>query len=142
MRLMMFRVAPQFATWLVLACLALSRTAYADAVTVVEGVEIVNGNREEAIFFYANNWQKFREEALRLGYLDSYELIVSDEGRDPKVEIVLVTRYANPEQYEESEPRFQKIIAARTLQLMNDLKPGEFRQNVFLLIDSGKSAQE
>ena len=51
---------------------------------------------------------------------------------DNKIGIILMTTYANQTQYEKREPHFEELIKEKgALNLMNDLKPNEFRKIVF-----------
>ena len=106
-------------------------------ISVVEGIAIKNGNRAEAIYYYENNWLSFRKEALELGYIDSYELIVSSNDSSDDAGIVLITHFESAAQFSEIEANFEKIMQHRQLQLLNDIEPGEFRENIFVVTGEG-----
>ena len=47
-------------------------------------------------------------------------------------DLILFTEYADNEQFANSEKNFEILFKEKgPLRLMNDLKPGEFRENVF-----------
>ena len=98
---------------------------------VIEGVEIIDGNRAEAMYYYRNNWAKLRERAVKKGMIKSFELVETDKGgKGP--DIYLITRFANKKQFEKVEENFRQLIdTAGGLKLLNDKKPGEFRRSMF-----------
>jgi len=111
-----------------------------EMVILMDFVKIKNGKRDEAMFFYENNWKVYREAALKKGIIHSYELIEAKSETNQTFDIILVTRYKNEEQHKNSEKNFEPIlkeIRPNGALLKNDLKPEDFRQNVFLSI--GKS---
>ena len=124
-RLFVFTMAMAF----LVAC---SAGEVSTRISVVEGVAIKNHNRDEAIFYYENNWLEFRKDALRLGYIDAYELVTSNIG-DEEAGIVLITHFKSEAQFEEIEANFEKIMQDRQLQLLNDVEPADFRQSVFVV---------
>ena len=107
-----------------------------DAITVVEGIAVLDGRLDEAIFYYQNNWGYFRRQALERGYIESFDMVVGDD-RAESVDIVLITRFDSAEQYDTIEDRFEEIMGERELQLLNDVEPGDFRKNVFVVTNSG-----
>lgn len=107
-------------------------------ITVFEAVKIKNDKRAETLFYYENNWKKLRVSALEKGYIHSFELIEAKADEKADFDVVLITRYKNQKQFDKSEERFQELIKQRgELKLLNDLKPSDFRQNLFVKI--GKS---
>lgn len=119
---------------LALSLASLCPVAMADTVTVVEGVKILNNNRAEAVFYYQNNWAQFRRDAELQDAISSYELIIASPGSDETVDILLITRFDDADQYAGIEDAYEKIAGGRDLQLLNDVKPGDFRQNLFSII--------
>ena len=105
------------------------------AITVVEGVAVLDGRLDEAIFYYQNNWGYFRRQALERGYIDSFDMVVGDD-RAESVDIVLITRFESAAQYDAIEARFEEIMSERELKLLNDVEPGDFRKNVFVVTNS------
>lgn len=101
-------------------------------IAVTELVKIVNGKRDEAVFYYRNNWMKLRKEAVKRGYIESFELQLGDPKEEADFDIVLITRYADRAQYEASEPNFQKLIK-ELLPIgpvrLNEAVPDEFRKS-------------
>ncbi len=107
-----------------------------EIITVTELVKILNSRKEEAVYYYKNNWKAFRETALQKGYIHSYELIVSDQTESSGFDIILITRYRGKLAFEKSEERFRGIIdtAPGGLKLKNKLKPSDFRKGVSVTI--------
>lgn len=102
-------------------------------IAVTELVKVLNGKRDEAIFYYRNNWMKLREEALKLGYIDSFEMQIGEPSENADFDIVLVTRYSNRAQFDTSESRFQQLIKEiRPVGpvRLNEAVPDEFRKSV------------
>ena len=119
------------------AIIFISPTAFAqdeEIITVFETVRIKNDKRAEALFYYENNWKTFRDTALEKGYIHSYELIETGTDEKAAFDLVLITRYAGKKQFEKSEENFRKLIeASGGVKLLNELKPNEFRENVFVV---------
>ncbi|NNE67145.1 MAG: hypothetical protein HKN33_11325 [Pyrinomonadaceae bacterium] len=110
----------------------------ADIVTVFQGIRIKNDHREEALFYYRNNWAKLREAAVKKNYIHSFELVEVYSERDAKFDIGLVTRFTNQAQSDKAEVNFQELISARgKLRLLNDRKPGEFRESIVVATFNG-----
>ncbi|HUF04726.1 MAG TPA: TlpA disulfide reductase family protein [Aridibacter sp.] len=113
-------------------------------IAVTELVKVLNGKRDEALFYYRNNWMKLRKEAVKRGYIESFELQAGEPKVDAEFDIVLITRYAGRAQYEASEPNFQQLIK-ELLPIgpvrLNESVPDEFRKSVSFRI-SESIAQE
>lgn len=107
----------------------------ADEVFVVaDYVKILNGKRDETLFFYENNWKIYRELALKRGLIHSFELLEFKSETDSDFDLILITRYLNEEQYKNSEKNFEPILKElrpNGVLLKNELKPEEFRKNLF-----------
>lgn len=120
---------------LALACLlSLSLSGYSQSskVSTIDFVQIQNNNREEAIYYYENNWLELRKMALKKSFIDSYEIIEVDFSDDAPFHLILKTTYSNIEEHSKAEERFSKLIEEKgALKLLNDKKPGEFRKVIF-----------
>lgn len=114
-----------------LIVLSLTPCAMAETVTVVEGIKILGNHRAEAIFYYENNWARFRKEASDQTAIESYELIISDAGGQDPVDILLITRFDNADQFAGVEDTYERIMGDRELKLLNDVQPTDFRESVF-----------
>ncbi|MEM7108202.1 MAG: hypothetical protein AAF519_08245 [Bacteroidota bacterium] len=102
-------------------------------ISTIEFVQILDDNREEALFYYQNNWKVLREMAVKKGYIYSFELLEVEFTEDQPYHIILMTTFANKDQYEKREEHFQELIKAKgSLRLLNEKKPGEFRKNLYL----------
>lgn len=104
-----------------------------NSISSIDFVKIKNNNREEALYYYENNWKALREVAIKKDYIQSFQLLLTDDDEKANFDIMLVTVYKDEAQYEKSETNFQEIIEARPdgLKLLNDKKPGAFRELVF-----------
>jgi hypothetical protein len=103
-----------------------------ERISTVDFVQIVNENREEAVFYYQHNWKVLRQMAIKKNYIASFEIMETPHSEEAPFHFMLITTYANKAQYEQREKRFQELIkAAGKLKLLNDKKPTEFRKNLF-----------
>lgn len=101
-------------------------------ISTVDFVQIVEGNREEAMFYYEYNWKVLRVMALKKNYIASFEIMETSYSEEAPFHLMLITTYANTEQYEQREKHFQELIKQQgKLQLLNEKKPAEFRKNLF-----------
>lgn len=100
--------------------------------STIDFVQIVDDNKEEAIFYYNNNWKKLREMAIKNEYILSYQFLEVEATEEAPFDIMLVTTYLNKEQYDKREENFTELITERgALKLLNDKQPGEFRKILF-----------
>lgn len=111
-----------------------------DLFVVADFVKIKDGRRDEALYFYENNWKIYREEAKKRGVIESFELIEARSDKSPDFDLILITRYRGEENYKNSEKNFEPILKQLRPNgpvFKNTLKAEEFRQSVFLY--TGKS---
>lgn len=116
---------------------ALSRSAKpaGELFVVADFVKIKDGRRDEALYFYENNWKIYREEAKKRGVIESFELVDARSEKNADFDLILITRYRGEDQYKNSEKNFEPILKQLRPNgpaLKNALKPEEFRQNVFV----------
>ena len=100
----------------------------------IDFVKIKNNKRQEAIYFYENNWKVYRDIALGTGFIKSYKLLLAPADTITNFDLILITEYTDSLQLKLSEERFQKIIKETRPngpQLLNEIKPSDFRQNIF-----------
>ena len=110
------------------ATVFVSATAAAETVTTVDVVRVIDGQIEETLYYYENNWTAHRVKARAAGAISGYRLLIDRETGDDVV-LLLMTEYADPAQYEKREDNFAPIIeAAGGRKLLNDTPPGEFRE--------------
>ena len=101
-------------------------------ITVIDFVQILNDNQEEADYYYKNNWKWLREKAIEKGYIHSYQVLETSPTDDQPFHLMLITTYKDQAQYEKGEDHFQKLIEQKgSLRLLNEKQPGEFRKNLF-----------
>lgn len=102
----------------------------AQEITVLEVAAVPAGKINEAVFYYTNNWAKYRDSALKAGYIVSYSLQQSIPDTNGTIQLVLMTGYRDEQQLAKSEVHFSGIL--RTLRpdgpvFLNTLKPAAFR---------------
>ncbi|MEO9483561.1 MAG: hypothetical protein ABJG47_08960 [Ekhidna sp.] len=119
--------------FLLCAMLAFAQPA---KVSTLDFVQIQNDNREEAVFYYENNWLILRKMALDSGYITSFEIIEVEASDDAPFHLILKTTYPDKEAFDKSEERFAKLIEEKgPLKLLNGKEPGEFRKILFYKLE-------
>lgn len=101
-------------------------------IEVIDLVKVVGGNRDEARYYYENNWRVYREAAVKRGVIESFEYIETAT-KDAAFDIILITRYANEEQYRNSEKAFEPILKELRPKgplLKGTIEPNSFRKIV------------
>jgi hypothetical protein len=56
-------------------------------------VQVLNDNKEEAVYYYQNNWKVLREMALKKDYIHSFQLLETTESEDAPFQLILITTY-------------------------------------------------
>ena len=103
-----------------------------DRITTIEFVQVVDNNKEEALFYFQNNWKVLRKMAIKKDYMHSYQLLETPKSDAEPLQIMLITTYKNKTQYDLREDHFQELIKEKGgLKLLNDKKPAEFRKSLF-----------
>jgi hypothetical protein len=105
------------------------------SITTMDFVKITPGKAPEALFFYENNWLKHREMALEKGFIKAFRILETLADSIANFDLILITEYADSTQYHMREARFQQIMQVTRPdgpRLLNEVKPGAFRQNVFV----------
>jgi hypothetical protein len=103
-------------------------------VSDIDFIQIKNGNKAEAMFYYENNWKKFRELALEKGYIKSYKLLTANADSIADFHIILITEYKDYIQYHAKEDHFRLIIKELSPdgpKLLNEKKSRDFARVVF-----------
>ncbi len=101
-------------------------------ISTMDFVELLNDNHEEALYFYKNNWKKLREIALEMKYIHSFQLLETEADERYPFNFILITTYSNKEQFEKREEHFSEVMKIKGgLELLNDIKPDEFRKTLF-----------
>ena len=110
--------------------LSLANSAVA-SISTIDFVKVINGKAAEAKFYYQHNWQAFRKKAVDRGYIESWQLLAIEYSEQTPYHYILLTTYANEQQFEQREANFQALIKEQgEIKLLNELKPGEFRETV------------
>ena len=111
--------------------LLLPLSALAEIFTV-DFVKVMQGNEEEAIYYYEKNWKRHRIEAAKRNYISSYKLLVK-QSEAGQTDILLITGYASESEYENREENFRDVMSETGNdgpRLLNEKKPDEFRKVV------------
>lgn len=95
----------------------------------VDFAQVLNNNLEETRYYYQNNWKALREAAIKKGYIDSYNLLEIEPTDATPYHFILITTYANQEQFNNREAHFEELIqASGELKLLNNKEPKDFRK--------------
>jgi len=104
-----------------------------EAISTVDFVQILYDNQAEALFYYENNWKPLRDTALAKGYITSYEMLETPFTEDAPFHLMLITTYADEEQFAKREEHFLPLVeTSGGLKLLNDKQPDAFRKSVFV----------
>jgi len=106
-------------------------------VKLMDFVKINPGKEAEALFYYENNWKPYRDLALKKGIIKSYEIVKAEPDTLNNFDLILITVYKDSMQYAKSEENFRLVLVELRPdgpRLLNDTKPSDFRQNVFVKI--------
>jgi hypothetical protein len=98
-------------------------------ISVIELVKIKGGKRDEARYYYENNWRAYRAEAAKRGFIDSYEYIEVAAPHNAAFDIILITRYKGEAQFKNSEQAFEPIM--KELRPKGPLLKGTFQPDDF-----------
>ncbi len=100
-------------------------------VTVIEFIEILDDQKEEALYYYQNNWKLLRIAAKKKNYIHSFQLMEISYSDELPAHLLLLTNFENKEQYNQAENKFKIILNEHgSMRLLNMKKPEEFRKNV------------
>lgn len=119
--------------FIVLLCICfISHGQQNDKISTIDFVQILDGNKEETVYYYQNNWKVLRDMAIKKEYIHSYQILEVPYSEEEPFHLMLITTYLNNQQYEQREKHFTELIKEKgALKLMNDKDPGEFRKNLF-----------
>lgn len=116
-----------FATLITTLCYA----QQSQVISSMDFVEIIDGNEKEAIYYYQKNWKVLRQMALKKNYIASFEFLKDISEEKNSFDLILITTYANTEQFNKREEHFQELIKEKgALELLNEKKPAAFRKTV------------
>jgi thiol-disulfide isomerase/thioredoxin len=102
-------------------------------ISVVEFVKVKGGKRDEARYYYENNWRAYRDAAVKRGVIDSFEYIEVAAPHNAAFDIILITRYKGEAQFKNSEKAFEPImkeLRPKGPLLKGMFKPDDFREIV------------
>ncbi len=103
-----------------------------DKISTIDFVQILNDNKEEAIYYFQNNWKVLRNMAIKKEYIHSFQILEVPISEGDPFQLMLITTYMNEEQYKLREDHFTELIKEKgALKLMNDKEPADFRKTLF-----------
>ena len=79
----------------------------------ISAIDIVQGNKrfeKEILFYYRENWAKFREQAFKEGAISGYRLLTTPLDSLGNFSLILVTEYPDSSRLLQSEQNFQPIM--------------------------------
>lgn len=121
--------------FIVLMSSTVSVLAQADSsktITSIDFVQVIDNQFEETEYYYRNNWKVLREMAVERGYIHSFQVLQGEATEEAPFYLLLITTYADKEQYDKREEHFRALIEERgKLRLLNELKPADFRKTLF-----------
>lgn len=102
----------------------------AESLWTVNTAKVKPGMYAYALRYYQAAWLPARQEALRRGVIGSFRLLEAKSEHAKEAEFVLITEYANEQQFADREKNFESIFAAmgRTGPVMID---GKGRAEIF-----------
>ena len=104
----------------------------ADKISTIEFVQVQNGNKSEARYYFENNWKALRVNAMKKNYIHRFQLLETEHSEEAPFDFMLMTTYTNKEQFDQREANFGELIeASGGLKLLNDKQPKEFRKSYF-----------
>jgi len=117
----------------VLIASASSMAQTSSSVILMDIVEVPVSKRAEAIYYFENNWELFRERALQKGLITSYRMLEVNLKDADYLELILTTEFSDETQYEKVEENFEPIMKEARPNgpvTLNEVKPADFRKLV------------
>ncbi|MEP2669678.1 MAG: hypothetical protein ABJH04_11815 [Cyclobacteriaceae bacterium] len=113
-------------------CNSISYGQQDERITTIDFVQILNDNREEAVYYFQNNWKVLRDMAVERGYIDSFQVLEVPASEKEPFQLMLITTYVHKGQYDLREDHFRELISEKgPLKLLNEKKPEDFRKTLF-----------
>lgn len=109
-------------------------------IETIDFVKVKDGRRDDARYYYENNWRAYRAAAAKRGLIHSFDYVEITSDKDSAFDLLLITRYKGQEQYDKREKIFEPIIkelAPNGPFMRGTSKPDDFRQIVYAY--TGKS---
>lgn len=106
-------------------------------VIIMDFVKITAGKKAEAMYYYENNWKLYRDAAVKSKIIKSFELVEAKPDSLNNFDLILITIYEDSVQYAKSEDNFAPLLKQFRPNgpvLLNEIKPNDFRKNVFFKI--------
>lgn len=109
-------------------------------IETIDFIKVKDGRRDDARYYYENNWRAYRAAAVKRGLIHSFDYVEITIEKDSAFDLLLITRYQGEEQYNNREKIFEPIIKELSPNgpfMRGTSKPDDFRQIVYAY--TGKS---
>ena len=120
-----------------LLLVAVVAAGHSQTVSVMDFVKVEEGRQAEAMYFYEQNWKMYRQLALKKGYITDYRIEKTQGDSAAPFNLILITEYKDSISHAKSEENFSDILKTTRPNgplLLNELKPADFRQPVFVKV--------
>jgi hypothetical protein len=117
---------------LITSCISCSQPSA--SIWVMDITRVKNNHKAELAFFIQQNWVKFREEAVRDGSIQGYQVLEAKQDSTQVTEYILITKFSDSTSYLAMENNFSRImksISPNGPALLNEVKPNDFREFVY-----------
>jgi hypothetical protein len=102
-----------------------------NSIWIIDYIKFKPGKEKEALFFYEQNWLAFRQNAIKDGFIESYQLIHIKNQDNPLFDLMLMTEFADSTQFKSMEDNF-RVVMSKTRPngplFLNELRPKEFME--------------
>jgi hypothetical protein len=82
-------------------------------ITSVDFVQVIDNNKQEALYYYQNNWQHYRQLAKAKGFIEDFMLLETEATEQAPFHFMLITTYPNQEAYDKREENFRPLMETR-----------------------------
>ena len=106
---------------------------FSQSIVTFDIVTIDNRYEKEAMYFYNENWKKFREEAIKQGFISGFEMLKTETDEKNTFQLFLITRYPDSETFKKMEENFgivMKKISPNGPKMLNEIPRNRFVVNI------------
>ncbi|MEQ9593673.1 MAG: hypothetical protein RLN86_13800 [Cyclobacteriaceae bacterium] len=101
------------------------------SIFIIDRIQVPTEKREEAIYYYENNWKLYRDVALEKGAIHSYRFLEVESKSTAHFEFLLITEFSDSTQFDAVETNFEPIMRKVRPDgpvLLDEVQPSEFRK--------------
>ena len=73
-------------------------------------VKVNAAYKEEAMYFYNENWKQFRIEAHKKGFISGFEMLKTETDSSKYFQLILITKYPDSLTFHNKEQNFAPIM--------------------------------